>query len=88
MTTNHAEIARDLLDHADSTMNKERAEEFTASAHARATLALAEEQRTANLLAAVSLLNRADITKPWDGPQDTPEWAAIRDQIATRLGLN
>lgn len=80
MTNHHAEVARDLLYHAESTMNKERAEEFTASAQAHATLALADEQRTANLIAYLTFRSNLGTFPAND--------ATTFVDIATRLGLD
>lgn len=57
-------------------------------AQVEAQLALVEQQRIANLIAVTALSFReADFTKPWTSTEDTPEWVAVRDEVAKGLGL-
>lgn len=57
-------------------------------AQVHATLAVAEHQRIANLLAMTAISFRdADFTKQWNAEGDTEEWRKVRDEVAEALGL-
>lgn len=61
---------------------------YAGIAQAHATLALAEQQRIANLIAVTAVDgNKADFTKPWDTTNDTNAWRAIRDEVVAKLGI-
>lgn len=77
MTTNHTEEARTLLYIPLTTTEEGEAALVTATAQVHATLALAEEQRTANLIAFAA---RSGMT--------AGEQSGLVNQILPRLGLN
>jgi hypothetical protein len=70
----HAKRAREYVLEAQEQMNQSRADEYVAAAQVEATLALAYEQRTANLLHSIEYC---------DGDNYEPQ---LR-QIMHRLGL-
>jgi hypothetical protein len=83
---NHAAAAQTALDAAaEAGAQTPLATQFIAAAQVHATLALVEEQRTANLIAA---FERDAIQPPHaSGAANTPFWNALSVDITERLDL-
>lgn len=89
----HAAEALRLIDMAgESFVAEEGWTETTAlmatlDAQTHATLALVEQQRTANLIALLDSYRDYDGSVPWTTVHDSPAYEAMRQQVAAALGI-
>lgn len=87
---NHVDIALQYANTIKQDVKSWEATTATSLAQVHATLALAEQQRIANLIAIANLSfgpGDADMTKPWTSSNDDKSWNAIRAEVVDALGI-
>jgi len=92
VSIDHKQAAEDLTAYHDARIGGDwtpiNDSEVFALAQVHATLALAEQQRLANLIALAALnFSVADFTKTWDSEKDTNAWRFIRASVVEGLGI-